>query len=129
MLNSLIKRKNLVKKTFSILSMLIALPSIIYAEAVNFVPLETSSPWAKSIDPNKPAEFFQSVFNTGLAIAATLAVVMIMYGGVKYMTTDAWNNKEEAKEIIQNAVYGLVLALVSYLILYTINPDILNVRL
>ncbi len=94
-----------------------------------FIPLERGAPWEGSIDVNNPSKFFQSVFNTLLAIAATLAVIMIMYGGVVYMTTDAWTKKDEAKGIIWNAIQGLVLALVSYLILYTINPEILNVRI
>ena len=62
------------------------------------------------------------VFNFGLAIAVVLALVMIIWGGIEYMTTDSWEGKNDGKTRIQNALYGLGLALASYLILYTINP-------
>ena len=126
----------LVKKTFFIsLILTILLSSCMFyaisasAATREFIPLEKEVPWGGSIDVNNPGKFFQSVFNTLLAIAATLAVIMIMYGGVIYMTSDAWTKKDEAKGVIWNAIQGLVLALVSYLILYTINPEILNIRI
>ncbi len=59
-----------------------------------------------------------------LAIASILAVVMIMYGGVQYMTTEAFTGKSEAKETIKNAVIGLFMTLGSFLFLQTIDPKI-----
>lgn len=67
-------------------------------------------------------DFLSKVFNFGIAIAVALSVIMITVGGIQYMTTDSWNKKEEGKERIRNAFYGLALALVSWLILFTINP-------
>jgi hypothetical protein len=51
---------------------------------------------------------------------------MIIWGGIIKMTTDSWSKTDEANKKIQNAVYGLVLALVSWLLLYTINPDMVT---
>ncbi len=59
-----------------------------------------------------------------LALASILAVVMIMYGGVQYMTTEAFTGKSEAKETIKNAVIGLFMTLGSFLFLQTIDPKI-----
>ena len=70
--------------------------------------------------------FFGQIFNYGIAVAAVLALIMIIAGGIQYMTTDSWNKKEEGKERIRNALYGLGLALVSWLILYTINPCLVD---
>lgn len=72
------------------------------------------------------SSFLAAVFSFGIAIAAALAVVMIAFGGIQYMTTDAWTKKEEGKERINNALLGLALALISYLILYTINPSLVD---
>lgn len=63
-----------------------------------------------------------NVFNFGIAAAVVLALVMIIWGGIIKMTTDSWQGQDEAKSKFENAGYGLGLALLSYLILYTINP-------
>lgn len=70
--------------------------------------------------------FLEGAFKIGLAIAATLAVVMITIGGFQYMTTDSVYNKTEGKDKIQNAIVGLLIALLIWLILFTINPKLLN---
>src|SRR5690606_22709225 len=61
--------------------------------------------------------------------AGILAVIMITLGGIQYMTTDAISGKTEGKAVITRALLGLMLALASWLILYTINPNILNFSL
>lgn len=66
--------------------------------------------------------FLSDVFNFGIAVAVALALIMIIWGGIEYMTSDAWQNKDNGKKRIQDALWGLGLALVSYLILFTINP-------
>jgi hypothetical protein len=64
-----------------------------------------------------------------LGICGVLAVVMIVMGGIEYMTSELASSKEAGKESIRNAILGLLLALGAYLILNTINPNLLNVCL
>lgn len=71
---------------------------------------------------NSLVDLLTSVFNFGIAAAVALALIMIIRGGIIKMTTDSWQGQDEAKSIIENAIYGLGLALISYLVLYTINP-------
>jgi hypothetical protein len=73
--------------------------------------------------------FLQEAFQFGLALAAALAVIMIVWGGVEIMLSESVFKKEDGKKKIQDAIWGLLLALVSWLILYTINPEILNFKL
>jgi len=61
-----------------------------------------------------------------IGIAAVLAMVMIVMGGIQYMTSDLISSKEAGKEQITHAVLGLLLALGAYLILNTINPQLLS---
>lgn len=61
-----------------------------------------------------------------LGVSAVLAMVMIMAGGLEYMTSELISSKEHGKERISNAIFGLLLAFGAYLILYTINPDLLE---
>ena len=70
--------------------------------------------------------FLKDLFDFGIAIAVALSVIMISWGGVLYMTTDSWFGKEDGRGKIKNALYGLALALVCWLILYTINPCLVD---
>ena len=71
---------------------------------------------------------FNQIFRIGLTVAAVLAVIFIAIGGFQYMTTDAISGQTEGRNKIQNAVYGLLLALMIFIILNTINPDLLNLN-
>ena len=59
----------------------------------------------------------------GVGLVAIIAVIMLVIGGVQYMVAGD-KDPSSAKERIRNAIWGLILALCSYLILYTINPDL-----
>ena len=73
--------------------------------------------------------YLQSIYKIGLGIAGILAVVMITIGGVMYMTTEAVGGKSDAKNKINNAIIGLILALSSFLLLKTINPAFISSEL
>ena len=64
-----------------------------------------------------------------LGLAAVLAVVEIVIGGIEYAVTEAIDAKADAKDRIRQAILGLLLALASWLILYTINPELINLKL
>ncbi|QQG42703.1 MAG: hypothetical protein HYW15_00550 [Candidatus Giovannonibacteria bacterium] len=64
-----------------------------------------------------------------LGLAAVLAVVMITIGGIEYAISEAVDAKADAKDRIIQAILGLLLALASWLILWTINPDLVNLKL
>lgn len=61
-----------------------------------------------------------------IGIAAVLAMVMIVMGGIEYMTSELVSGKEAGKETITHAILGLLIALGAFLILNTINPQLLN---
>src|SRR3989344_6446710 len=68
--------------------------------------------------------YIPGIFKLAIGIASVLAVLMIIIGGVEYITTDAIQGKSEGKARIQNALWGLALVLVSWILLYTINPKL-----
>ena len=49
-----------------------------------------------------------------IGICAVLAVIMIVMGGIEYMTSELISNKEEGKKRITGAIFGLILALGAY---------------
>lgn len=71
-------------------------------------------------------DYLNVMINIFIGFAAVLAMVMIVMGGIQYMTSELIPSKEAGKERIKNAILGLLLALGAFLILNTINPDLLN---
>ncbi|TSC77977.1 MAG: Uncharacterized protein G01um101424_111 [Parcubacteria group bacterium Gr01-1014_24] len=61
-----------------------------------------------------------------IGLAAVLSVIMIVVGGLEYMTSELISSKEEGKKRILGAIFGLLLALGAYALLNTINPDLLS---
>jgi len=61
-----------------------------------------------------------------IGICAVLSVVMIVIGGLEYMTSELISSKEAGKEKIRDALLGLLIALGAYALLFTINPNLLN---
>ncbi len=75
------------------------------------------------------ADYINLAIKIFISIIGALGVIMIVLGGVQYMTTDAISKKEGGKEMISNAIFGVILALVSWLLLNTINPHLIEIRL
>jgi len=73
------------------------------------------------------ADYISVFYAFIVPLIAIAAVVMVMFGGFKWVTA-AGNSGQigSAKKTITNAVIGLVLALASYLLLYTINPALVS---
>ncbi len=69
------------------------------------------------------------IFKIMIGIAGVLAVLMIVVGGMEYMTSDIISKKESGKDRIWSAVQGLILILGSFIILKTISPNLLNLDL
>ena len=61
-----------------------------------------------------------------LSMAAVFAVVQIVIGGFQYALSEAMGSKQDARDRMTQAIIGLVLGLASFLILNTINPDLVN---
>lgn len=71
--------------------------------------------------------YVQYLFNLAIAIAAVSAVFMIVWGGFQYMTSEAPGVKSDGLKKVQNAVYGLLLVLSSFIILKTIDPRLVEI--
>ena len=70
--------------------------------------------------------FLDGAFKLGVAVATALAVLMIVIGGVQYMGSESFFKKDDAKDRIQMALLGLLLALGSFVVLQTINKDLVE---
>lgn len=82
------------------------------------------------IKTNYLGEYLNGLYGFLLTAAAVIAIVMIMVGGLQYTLGAA--NEEQAKkgkEKIKNSVTGLVLLLCVFLILQTINPQLVFLKI
>jgi hypothetical protein len=73
------------------------------------------------------SEYLQYMFNLLIALSAVVAVVRIVWGGFKYMTTDSWSGKKDGKKQVIDALVGLLMVLCTYLVLHTINPKLTDI--
>ncbi len=64
-----------------------------------------------------------------IGLSIVFSVLMIVIGGIQYITAQTPFAMGDAKKRIGGAILGLILALLSYLILQVINPGLLNIGL
>lgn len=76
--------------------------------------------------PDTFSLYLQTSFNVIMGVIIVMSVFRIIYGGMIFMTSDIVMNKLKGKEAIVSSLKGVFLAIVTWLLLYTINPDILN---
>ncbi|MGI9118219.1 MAG: hypothetical protein ACR2IQ_01580, partial [Minisyncoccia bacterium] len=74
-------------------------------------------------------DYLKTLINLTYSLIALIAVFQIMYYGIKTMISVTPFGKTESKERVYNAIMGIVIALGSYLILYTINPNLTTIHL
>lgn len=77
-----------------------------------------------------PLEYIKGIYNFGIGFGMLIAVAIIVFAGLKW-TTSAGNPsaQSEAKDMILNAVFGVVMLLGAILILRTIDPKLTTLSL
>jgi len=64
-----------------------------------------------------------------LSISVIFAVLMIMVGGIQYVSSPGGGEVSKAKERITRAITGLVLLMCATLILFTVNPHLISLEM
>lgn len=118
------------KKYIFIIILLLATSYTLYAATAQ-VRLETGLP---NVPRELPAQdtlptYIKYLFIFGLSLITILALTQMIIGGTMYILA-AGNSSlvAEAKDTIFQALLGLAILLVSYLLLSTINPDLVNLK-
>lgn len=75
------------------------------------------------------ADYLGTIYKLAITVGALIAVVMLVTGGVRYMLSESFTDIDKAKKRIINALWGLTILIGSFLILYTINPNLLTFNL
>ncbi len=74
------------------------------------------------------AEYIVAIYKFAIGSASLLASIMVVYGGFRYLLGSTLGDVKTGKEVIENAVIGLIVLLCSYVILNTINPDLVRLQ-
>jgi hypothetical protein len=108
-----------------VLLFLISLLPLSSASAAPYIPLISEFP---QVQPDAKtgdfAGYVNFIIQLVIGLTGILAVLMIIVGGIQYVSTDSWTGKDSGKKRIQAAVGGLILALSSFLILNSIDPSL-----
>ena len=74
-------------------------------------------------------EYIQAVYNYGVAIAGIFAAVMMMIGGIQWLTAGTSDRVSAARKRILDAAIGLALTVFAWFILNTINPALVILQM
>ena len=107
----------IVQITSLVLTALLALSPVALAQFTNPDPGGTGLPGDTSI-----TAFILKIINIALAIAGLIAVLFLIIGGFRYITS-AGNEEtaEQARKIITNSIIGIVIIILSFVIVRVIS--------
>ncbi|MBU3999585.1 pilin [Patescibacteria group bacterium] len=110
------KIKNLTKKlipVFSVAFLFVAYNAGATLNSVNFDNPTTT---------NTTEELVSSIVSWLLGITSAVVIIFLVYGGIMYITASGDENQiEKSKKIINYAIIGLFLVLISYSVVTTLN--------
>ncbi|MCK9351307.1 MAG: hypothetical protein WCT49_00145 [Candidatus Paceibacterota bacterium] len=116
------KRKKSYFTFFTCLS--IFFPTFAFARGYKLLaPIPTTSAAPSAV------EYLKGVFVAGVGLAIIAAVIMIIVGALGYVTAAVPSAKAEGKKKMGEAIFGLLILLISTVIIVTINPDLMRTGL
>jgi len=97
-----------------------------FALAVDYVPLVSLGTSGAGSTATTATGYIQTFLTGFMAVVVAMALFTIVKGGIKLMFAgDNSSLRGVAKTDIMQAIYGLVLALMTYTLLYIINPKLI----
>jgi hypothetical protein len=95
-----------------------------------YTPLEPVLPFSGDLSqPDQFSQYLVTIFRFLLIAGALAAVLMLTIGGITYMVSEVPGVKLDALDRAKAALVGVLILGGSWLILNTINPDLLNFSL
>lgn len=100
------------------------------AQAITYQPkIEIPGGPSGNIDENSIGQYISAVYKYAIGAVGILATVALMLGGIFWITAGGSAERVgSARAWIGGALTGLVLVLGSYMILKTVNPDLIMLK-
>lgn len=73
-------------------------------------------------------QYINIIIRVAIGLLTAIAVIMLIVEGLRYMTIGSINGKYDARKRIVQILLGLLVALGMFVILSTINPNLLNLE-
>lgn len=105
------------------------LPLLVLAQGTQYTLLEGGLIGQDTVDVTNIGAYLLSLYKIFFTVTVVISVVMIIIGGIQWMFSAIPGVKLDGKGKIFSALSGLFIALSSWLILNTINPDLLDFSL
>jgi hypothetical protein len=117
------------KKILGFSLIVAALPLFVSASTITVTPISPNLPGSLS-NVSSPGAWVVSFYNYALFLSGLLAFGAMVYGGIRYSWARGNSAGEsDAKQWIWSALLGLLLLVCAYIILYTVNPNLVNLQL
>ena len=117
-------------KTIFFLALLLAVSGGHFAYTVEGYEFQiegsTQQPSASPAPSGSASSFLDNFYIWLLGVVGLASLFALVYGGVLYIFSGAIDSTAEAKRWMTNAFFGLLIAGASYLILRTINPELVR---
>lgn len=91
--------------------------------------MHLSVPIGDTTEVTDLAQYIVVVYRYALGLVTTVAIIMVVYGGFQYLLGATGMAVNKGKQTIQDAIGGMVVLLLAYVILYTINPATVSLRM
>lgn len=81
--------------------------------------------------PSQPnfCQLLNLLFKVLIYLGGMVAVLFLVLGGITYMVSEVVDKRSQAKQRIKAAVWGLLLLLMTWIILNTVNPALLSCQI
>ena len=74
-------------------------------------------------------DYINALYKYGIGIIGILAAIALMIGGIIWLTAAGNQTRiSEAKKIIKNSVFGVIISLSAFTLLYLINPNLTKLK-
>jgi hypothetical protein len=114
-------------------SALLLVPLLVFGaegQGYDFIPLTNLPGINEAAESSTLPAFLNSLYKLCIGAAAVIAIIQIMRAGMYFMfNKGSVAHNEQAKSLISNSIFGLLLVLSPAIIFGIINPDILSLRL
>ncbi len=74
------------------------------------------------------AQYISGIYRYLLGISTLVAIIVVITGGFLYLLGQTRGDADKGLTLIKDAIGGLVVLYASYLILWTVNPELVNLQ-